>query len=257
MELPFKDIIHFILILVRISSFIMVAPFWSNNSISIRIKIGLCVLISFLSCHVVEPLSVLPENFIEILFLVFNQFLFGILLGFITHLFLYGIRTAAGVLDIIIGFGFGRILDPSLGAQSSILELFYGIFTLLILVVTNAHLLILRSVIDTFRIFPLTGEMDISPSFADYMIILSGEIFLIVLQIAGPVIAAIFLIDICLGIIAKTMPQMNVFIFGLPLKLGMGIMGVIVCLPAFPNTISLMVDRMLENALFVGKLFYH
>ena len=77
---------------------------------------------------------------------------------------------------------------------------------------------------------------------------------MIVLQIAGPIIAIIFLIDISLGIVAKTMPQMNVFIFGLPLKLGLGIIGVIVCMPGLPDIISIMVNDMLEKFIFVSKL---
>ena len=254
MELPAHAVIHYLLIFIRISSFIMVAPFWSNTSISTKVKIGLCGLISFIAGHVVEPVGIFPESFLEILFLIFNQIFLGVLLGFVSHLFLHAIRTAASILDIAIGFGFGKILDPSLGAQSSVLELFYGITCLLILVITNGHLLILKAVISSFKLVPLDGKLQISNSLVNFIISMTGEIFMIVLQIAGPIIAIIFLIDISLGIVAKTMPQMNVFIFGLPLKLGLGIIGVIVCMPGLPDIISIMVNDMLEKFIFVSKL---
>lgn len=255
MDLSINEVIHFLLIVIRLTSFIMVTPFWSNTSINSRVKIGLCCLIAFLIKDLVEPAKMNHENFIELSLLVVKQVFFGLFLGFITRIFLDAIRTAYAILDIQIGFGFGKILDPALGAQSSILEIFYGTFTLLILVCTNGHLLILRAFMATFKLLPLDGNMEISSSIAEYVINMTGEIFTVTINIVGPVLAILFLLDICMAIMAKMMPQMNIFMFSLPIKMGIGLICVILSLPFYNKSVSFLLNNMLEQFLYITKAF--
>jgi flagellar biosynthetic protein FliR len=231
----------------------MVAPFWSHQSISSRIKIVLACFISYIIVPFVPHVEVFPKDFLALIFLILKQIFFGALMGFISRLFLDGIRLGASFLDIQMGFSFARTVDPTFGAQSAIIELYYSLTALLILLSTSGHLLMLKAIINTFTIFPLDKAIVLSNSLAENIIFMVSHIFIICLQIAGPIIAVLLLIDTCMGLMAKMMPQMNIFMFDLPLKLGVGIICVITCLPFFPDIVNILVDKTLEQLLYVAK----
>jgi len=252
-DIPYDKTVHFLLIMIRISSFILSAPFWSNTSISAKIKIGLSCLISLIIMPFVTHVSPLPGSLAGFLFLVLKQIFLGLFLGFISKLFIEGIRTASAILDIQIGFAFGKVLDPAFGAQSSVIELFYSLTTILILICTEGHLLILKAIMQTFSLLPLDGTISISGSFSENIIVMTGQIFIITLEMAGPIIGVLFLIEICMAIMAKMIPQMNVFMVELPLKMAAGIICIIFTLPFFPGMVSSMVDKMIEQFLFMAK----
>ncbi len=252
-EIPYDKTIHFLLIMIRISSFILIAPFWSNTSISAKIKIGLSCLISLIIMPFISPVSPLPETMSAFIFLVIKQIFLGLFLGFISKLFIEGIRTASAILDIQIGFAFGKVLDPAFGAQSSVVELFYSLTTIIILLCTRGHLLILKAIMQTFSLLPLDGNISISGSFAENIIVMTGQIFIITLEMAGPIIGVLFLIEICMAIMAKMIPQMNVFMVELPLKMAAGIICIVFTLPFFPRMVSSLVEKMLEQFLFMAK----
>ena len=239
--------------MIRISSFILIAPFWSNTSINAKMKIGLSCLISLVILPFVSPVSPLPGSMAGFLFLVLKQVFIGLFLGFISKLFIEGIRTATAILDIQIGFSFGKVLDPAFGAQSSVIELFYSLTTVLILICTEGHLLILKAIMQTFSLLPLNGTISISGNFAQNIIVMTGQVFIITLELAGPIIAVLFLIEICMAIMAKMIPQMNVFMVELPLKMAVGIICIIFTLPFFPAIVSSMVEKMIEQFLFMAK----
>lgn len=252
-EFTYKEIIHIFLIMIRIASFIMVAPFWSHQSINSRMKIVLACLISYIIVPFVPHMALFPENFISLLFLIVKQIFFGALLGFISRLFLDGIRLGASFLDIQMGFSFARTIDPTFGAQSAIMELYYSLMTLLLLLSSGGHHLILRAIINTFTILPLDKPMVLSNSLSENIIFMVSHIFIICLEVAAPIVTIMFLIDTCMGLMAKMMPQMNIFMFDVPLKLSVGIICVIVCLPFFPDMVNVMVDKTIEQLLYVAK----
>jgi flagellar biosynthetic protein FliR len=221
----------FIIILIRMTSFFVTAPMFGGTSFPLQAKIGLAVLVSVLILFVTGPISAaVPDNLVQALMLVASEVAFGLTLGYATSLVFAGVQLGGMLMGYQMGFAVANVLDPVSNQQVSILGQFLFLFALLYFLVMDAHLILIKGMADSFAIAP-AGSFAVSQMSVAWILDIFGRMFWLGLKLAMPIVGAIFLVDVSLGIIAKTVPQMNVFIVGLPLKslLGMFLLGL-----AFP-----------------------
>lgn len=217
-----KDVIAFTLILMRSAGIFLTAPVFASRNIPVTVKASWVLLITFLIFPVVNfTPETLPGIGLPLGIAVVRELLIGFSIGLGASLMLTGIQLAGQIVDIQMGLGMVNIIDPVTSTQISVMgQYFYLIATLVFLVVDGHHVLI-RAVVESFGIIPL-GQAHFSVALGTKMMDVFGQIFFIAFRVGAPIIGALFITNMALGVVARTVPQMNVFIVGMPLNLAVG-----------------------------------
>jgi flagellar biosynthetic protein FliR len=128
------------------------------------------------------------------------------------------IYAAGDVIALQTGLSFARFMDPSMMAQVSVIESFKNLLAIIVFFTVDAHHLLIRALSKSFDEIPL-GVFFIKPPLFGFLVEIAGRIFALGLKIGAPVIFVLMLVEIILGLLARMVPQMNIFIEGLPLKI--------------------------------------
>lgn len=214
---------YFLLILVRISCFVFVAPFFGAKDVPGRVKVGLSVFVAILVFYAVPVEHTPYESEIGYAVSGLKEGITGLLIGYAAYICNSIVLYAGTIIDMDIGLSMAMVFDPSTGSQVSITGNLYNYFVLLLLVVSNMHQFILRALIDSFSLIPLGGAQFEMDSLLSAMVHYCTDLFIIAFRIVLPVFACIMILNAILGIMAKVAPQMNMFAVGIQLKLLVGL----------------------------------
>ncbi|ROR30781.1 flagellar biosynthetic protein FliR [Mobilisporobacter senegalensis] len=234
---------YFLLILVRISAFILVAPFFSMSNTPIRLRTGFSIFLAFLLYQVVDLKTISYQTEIEYGILVLKEFLVGLLLGYFANICTAILNFAGQVIDMEIGLSMVNLFDPVSKSQTSITGNFYMYLVMLMLIITNMHHYILIAFVDTYTIIPV-GEGIFRPDMYLIMIQFMVDYFIIGFRIVLPIFASSLLINIILGIMAKIAPQMNMFVIGMQLKIFAGLVVLFLMIGLLPNVSDFVFNEM-------------
>ncbi|HKK20434.1 MAG TPA: flagellar biosynthetic protein FliR [candidate division Zixibacteria bacterium] len=242
-------LILMLLIMVRASGIFVTAPIYGDRSLPRLVKVGLVILLSLILIPVVGGLDTLPKvtNLWQLTGLVFNEMLVGVLIGLVYRLIFIGVLSGGAIIGYQVGFSFANVFDPNQSDQISIIGRFWYILAILFFLTINGHHIIISSFADSYQVIP-AGNVQLSGAAGELFIKYTAYIFIIAVKIASPVIITLFLTDVALGTIAKTMPTMNVFFVGFPIKIGAGLLVMALSLPLF----TYVIQRSLEY--FDGEL---
>lgn len=212
-----------ILIVVRISCFVSVAPFFGTSNTPARVKIGLSVLVSLLIYGIVDKTAIEYTGVMGYAVIVLKEGITGLLIGFAANICNSIILFAGNIIDMDIGLSMATEFDPTMNSQVTITGNLYNYFILLLLVVTDMHHVILRAVVDSFTVIPVNGQIFDWNSLAGSMVTFMTDLFVIAFRIFLPIFACMMILNCILGIMAKVAPQMNMFAVGMQMKVLLGI----------------------------------
>lgn len=223
---------NFALVLTRISTVFVAAPVFGSRGIPAQVKIGLAVFATliFLPMQTRELVAV-PDGLIGLILALGREVAVGLVIAFAVLLVFIGLEMAAQVMGVQIGFGLGSVLDPVGGVPSSTLDQFYVVLVTLAFLTANGHYLVLEGIGRTFDLVPL-NTFDASTLDMSGMLLLSAAMFVIAVRIAMPVTVALFLTDLTLGLVSRSFPQLNVLVVGMPLKILVGLLVLMLSLEA-------------------------
>ncbi len=205
----------FILILIRVLAFFATVPIFSYRNIPTHLKIGMGVFIAWIMFYTLE----VPELAFNGMYLLFimKEATIGLLLGLIAYLILSAIQIAGGFIDFQMGFAIANVVDPQTGAQSPLIGQYFYTIAILFLLTVDGHHLLINGLMYSFEEIPLDQLIQFNS--IELILQTFSKMFLMAFQLALPVVGCLFLVDVALGIIARTVPQLNVFVVGLPLKI--------------------------------------
>ncbi|WP_409340961.1 flagellar biosynthetic protein FliR [Paenibacillus sp. MBLB4367] len=248
MEMILLYLPSFLLVFCRITSFFVVTPIFSARHVPAHYKIGLSVFLSFI---IVASQSAAQPAAIDALYAIsiMKEIVIGLLLGFIAYLFFTVVQISGSFVDLQMGFGIANIIDPMTGAQAPLLgNLKFFIATLLFLALNGHHYLI-AAILDSYEWVPLSSDLFAKlydGSVNEFLVTSFSKAFALAFQMAAPFITAMFLVDVGLGILTKVAPQFNVFVIGMPLKVIVGFIMLILLIPGFFNLFSELFDQMFK-----------
>jgi flagellar biosynthetic protein FliR len=222
MNFAVEDLEVFILIVVRLSGFILTAPMFSISSVPRKVKLGLAIFTAMLVYVTLPTIQLEYSGVLGYALLVGKELIVGILVGFSANICTYILEFSGQMIDMEIGFSMINQLNPVSKLQSTITANFYTYFVMLIMLLTNLHHNLLKAIIDTFTLVPV-GKTVFQVGLFGNMIGFITDYFIIGFRIILPVFAAMFLVNIILGILAKVAPQMNMFVIGMQLKILIGL----------------------------------
>ncbi len=228
----------FVLILVRLAGLFITAPVFSSRNIPTQLKAAWVLFMTFLVFPVVpyQPAAI-PTPGLALGLAVIKEGAIGMCLGFGALLLFTGIQMAGQIIDIQMGLGMVNIIDPVTNAQMSVMGQFYFLVATLVFLAVNGHHMLIRAVVDSFAILPL-GEAHFTTALGTEMMHLFSNVFFIAFRVGAPVIGALFITNLALGVVARTVPQMNVFIVGMPLNMGVGLLIVSLSMSFFVYTLQ-------------------
>ncbi|NLU09630.1 MAG: flagellar type III secretion system protein FliR [Tepidanaerobacter acetatoxydans] len=224
-------LIKYLLILFRCLGFLILTPVFGRREIPLQIKIGLAALLSFIVYPIIPELK-LNSNLWIVAAGILRELMAGITMGYAAFLLFSSLYLAGGIIDLEMGFGMVNVLDPQSNTQVPLMGNYYYILTILLFLTVNGHHMLISTIIKSYDLLPL-GEPVYRKGLLNVIMISFKDMFILGVQIALPITAIIFLTDLSLGIIARTVPQMNVFIVGLPLKIAIGMIGMIIVFPMY------------------------
>ncbi len=237
----------FLFILLRVSGIMVIAPLFGHRNIPNVIKIGFAGLLTLVLLPVVPaPQIEISASLGSIFSVAVKEVVMGLILGFSASVLFMGVQMAGHIMGFQMGFMVAQVIDPSSGQQVSLLGQFQFILALLIFLAVDGHHLIINAVAGSFNIVPI-GEMSLGGVPTDMIMRICVDIFAIAIKIGAPMVITLFLTDVALGIIARTVPQMNVFIVGFPLKIAGGFMAMAVSFPFISYVFTKLMHGMDRN----------
>jgi flagellar biosynthetic protein FliR len=236
----------YLLALVRAAAWVFVCPPFGNKSVPTMIKVGLAAALALVvGPHLADqgvPLEVGPLVSAAVL-----QVAAGLALGFLGVLLFATFSFAGGLIDIVSGYSVAQLFDPGNNAPVSIFGQFYGVLATTLLFAIDGHLLLVRGFLTSFTAAPLTHLS------TDTMTkLLTGDIalfFVSAIEIAAPLLAALFLAEAALGLLARAAPQMNIFQLGLPVKILVTLSLAGLALPLLPDAVSGMAAQVVRQSV--------
>lgn len=235
----------FLLVLVRTSGIFVMSPFFSSQNVPNTFKIGFAFIFSVLltSFLDISQLNDVNSNYIV---LIIKELFIGISLGYISYVFMSAFYVLGQIVDMKIGFGMVNVIDPQNRVQVPLMGNFYYILAFLLLLSTNGHHIFIKALVDSYGMVPI-GEFSINQNIGFSFINILSTTFTIGFRLSAPVVAIIFVTDILLGIMSRTIPQMNVFVIGLPFKIIIGMLIIWLTIPIFGLSTDKVFNDMIET----------
>ncbi|RUL55791.1 MULTISPECIES: flagellar biosynthetic protein FliR [Lysinibacillus] len=234
-----------LLIIVRVSAFFVSIPLFSYRTIPPQLKIGLAIILSWMMYYSLDAQAIpIDGNYI---LLVLKEAIIGLMIGLTANIVLSAVAIAGGFIDFEMGFAMANIIDPQTGTQTPLMGQFFNFLILFVLLAINGHHLILDGIFYSYQFMPID---QFSPKFGDpntveFIIKLFATVFAIAFQMSAPIVATLFLVTVALGITAKTVPQLNIFVIGFPIKIAVGFLVLIISMGVMVEVMEKLIELMI------------
>jgi flagellar biosynthesis protein FliR len=236
-----QQVIGFFLVLARLSPLFLLAPLFSSKLLPVRargiVAVGLALGIAPIAMNAGDQAAVLPTEIFELGGLILKEMLVGAGFAFSLAALFAAVQVAGNLLDTMIGFSFGALVDPITGTAGGVLNQLYAMFGVAIFVVIGGDAWVIQGLARSYDAIPLTEAPAIGSLVEGAQVAFSG-IFAAAVQVAAPVLIAVILCDVAFGLINRVVPQLNVFAVGFPAKVTVGLVLVGASMPFVAGWIS-------------------
>lgn len=233
----------FILILMRMASFIYVAPFFNTANTPRRTKVAIAFFLTVLVYSMNTDIVIEYDGVFEYVAIVLKEVVVGLILGAMTSFCVQIIMFAGKIIDLDTGLAMAQIFDPTTQMQVGIFGNFYYYILLLLLMISGMHHYLIAAIFETYKVIPI-GKMTISPSIYETIVGFMSDYLIIGFRIALPVFAATLILNVILAILARVAPQMNMFVVGMQFKIFVGIFAIMLTVVLMP-----MVSTFIESEI--------
>jgi flagellar biosynthesis protein FliR len=228
-----QQVLGFFLVLARVSPLFLLAPLFSSKLLPGRAKgivaVGLAIGIAPIALNAPGG-GAIPTDVLELGGLVLKEMLVGLGFAFALGALFAAVQVAGSLVDTIIGFSFGALVDPVTGTNGGVLNQLYALFGVAIFVVINGDAWVIQGLARSYEQIPLADTPAIGSLVEGAQVAFSG-IFAAAIEVAAPVLIAVVLCDVAFGLLNRVVPQLNVFAVGFPAKVTIGLVLVGASLP--------------------------
>ena len=234
----------------------MSAPLLSTYPIPMQVKIWLAAVIAFILFPIVQAnTNFVAPNSVPVLTLVlFKEFMIGYAIGFCANILFIGIELGVNTFTIQMGLSADQALNPTSGGNSPVITQAFTYLASMMFIALSAHQWLFAAIYNSFKSFPIGFTFSFSASLVEQIVIVTGQIFTIGLSIALPIFGILFITDVLLGFTSKMMPQMNIFMVALPVKIGIGLLLMLAFLGPTITYLAYAIEKYMAGILklFVG-----
>ncbi len=224
------------LVFARMSAFVFLIPFFSIKGIPALTKIGFSAALTALIWPGISNV-VIPESLLTYSLLVIKEVLVGLILGYVSMLTFNAVRMAGEMIDIQMGFSMATVFDPQNQSRITLTGQFFYLFQILLFLAVDGPHRLLMAISYSYTLIPvMTSGLKITLVPAIFKLFI--QVFSLGIRIAVPFMVVFLICDISLGIIARTVPQLNIFVISFPVKIGVGLLTMAAVIPVLATLIN-------------------
>ncbi len=232
-EIPVQSLVLGGLVTARVGTFLMSVPILGIRGVPVPVKIALSMWLSVVVVSNV-PTGTLPMSPGDLALAMLRESLVGMVMAFVVVVFFAALQYAGQILGVQIGFAMVNVIDPQSQTNVSVISQIYNIVAVLIFLAVDGPLILIRSITESFyAVAP--GAVRISQTGIFEVAKAASSIFSLGLQIALPVVVTLLLVSLSMGILGRTVPQLNILVVGFPIKIMVGIFIITACIPFFAD----------------------
>ena len=249
----YGDLEIFLLIVVRVTSFIFVCPFFGGRQTPNLVKIGYGLLISILLFGAVPYVAPSYNTVTGYTVIVLKEVMVGFLIGFAVQICQFIANFAGTVVDMQIGLSMVSLFDPNTNEQSTITGTLYSQVLMMMLIITGMYRYLLQSLVDTFTLVPINGAVINPDRMLASLLMFMKDYIVIGFRICLPIFIITFITNCVLGILAKVSPQMNMFSVGIQIKICVGLVIMFITVTMLndaSNFIFINMKELIENFVY-------
>ncbi|MCI9013368.1 MAG: flagellar biosynthetic protein FliR [Lachnospiraceae bacterium] len=240
----YADLEYFLLVLVRITCFVYVAPFFSMSNTPRMIRVGFSIFLSYLVYMGIDRNEVVYNTLLGYAVIVMKEALTGFLIGWGAQICTTVTSLAGSIADMEIGISMVSLMDPATRQQATFTGVFYQYIFTLFLMITGMYQYLLRALTDSFTLIPVNGAVFKSESLVVSVITFMGDYLTMGFRIILPIFCTMILLNSILGVLAKVSPQLNMFAVGMQLKVLVGIGILFLTVRMLPSAADYIFDGM-------------
>lgn len=247
------NIILFMAIFTRLSGLFATAPLFSTYPIPMQVKIWLAATIAFILFPIVQynTAFVAPNSVPALTLILVKEFFIGFAMGYCANILFVGIELGVNMFAVQMGLSADQALNPTSGGQSPVITQAYTLLATMLFIALGAHQWLFSAIYNSFKSMPVGYTLAFSPELFGHIITVTAQIFSIGLGIALPIFGVLFITDVLLGFTSKMMPQMNIFMVSLPLKIYLGLLLSLIFMRPMAEYMTVLIGRFLEQIAFM------
>jgi len=239
------------LIIARVSGVMIAAPLLNDQTIPPAVKVGFTFVLSLVFYPVVaHPVLPVNINVISLTVLIAGELAVGLAIGFIAQLLLAGITLAGEIIGFQMGISVAHVFDPAFNTQTSLIAEIYTLLALMVFISLNGHYLFIEALARSYAIVP-PGQFALGKGALTEMTAMSGQMFMVGLQAGAPLIVSLLAANVAMGLVARAVPQINIFVVGFPFTIALGLFLMALSFPYFVESIGALYGS-LQNLLETG-----
>ncbi len=250
-----SHLLAFILVLIRVGGIISTAPVFGSSNTPPQMKVVMSFMLALILYPFIPSITVFPNRPDHYIVLIASELLIGMVLGIIARFLFGAVEFAGTVIGFQMGLGMANVFDPQSQEQISLVGRFESTTATLIFLAMDGHLIVLQALVRSYSVLP-PGGSNINRPLIEKLTELSASIFVIGLQIGAPLIVALFLANAVVGLLARSVPQIQVFVVGFPLTLMLGFLFMLFGMPFFAQAVHQMFEMLdtqyLEALMLLG-----
>ena len=217
----------FVLVVFRLAAMTLYAPLFGSTRIPRQVRVMLLLVLAAGITPGVRPPRVLPDSAWQLAVGIGGEIAFGLAMGMVLSLVFVAVQWAGEIIGQQMGLSLGEVFDPQFGGQSTVVGDLYFMFTLVVFLIVGGHREMIRAVRASFDALPLLS-VGVNQDVLKLLLDLLHAATILAFKLAAPVLVTMLVVDLVLGLIGRTIPQMNVMSAALSIRAGIGIL--VVCL---------------------------
>jgi flagellar biosynthetic protein FliR len=236
----------FFMVLGRLSGLFISAPIFASRQLPGRMKVLIIILLSaIMSSFVPIKYEMKLDNSAIFIAAFVSEVFIGYAIGFVAYVIFAAIQLAGQLMDTQMGFSIVNVLDPQSGTQIPLMGNFNYLLALIIYLSLDGHHYLLQAIADSYQIIPVLGA-NLGKGFIYTIASMTTYMFIIAAKIAAPIVVTVLITDISMGFISRTVPQMNVFMVGMPVKIMVGLLALLILMPIYIWFMGLLLSQCME-----------
>jgi flagellar biosynthetic protein FliR len=251
--LSINEFTLFTLVLGRVAGIFSSIPLFGGERVPMKIRV-LLILAMTLVCFPILKLTPqsLPSDFPSLFLIVIAEALIGFTLGIVAKAVFGAVDFCGDIVGMQMGFSMASLFDPTMG-QQQLMSLFQSLLAMLLFLTLGAHHIFIRAMVESYTLIPI-GGWHVSGELISFLVATTSGIFILGIKLAAPVMVALLATSVVLGVMARSFPQMNIFMISMPLNIGIGFMALGLSLLVFLRTLEISYGTFILQIRNVFKL---
>lgn len=245
-DLIFNKYMIFLMVFIRMCGMILFNPLFGRKNIPVNIKMGLSFFTAMIITNTITGVDIQFAGMLDFMLAGLKELFVGFTMSFIAHMTLSSALVAGELADLQLGVSMSRVYDPSSNTSMPLTGTIFNLLFVILFFAGNGHLTLIRILALTFKVMP-PGNHYFNAESGEFIVSLLANVLVLAIKLALPIIAIEMITEIALGILMRSVPQINVFVVGIQFKVIIGLIVIILILPQAANLFDYQINQMFDN----------